>query len=68
MEEYLKTRLEQGKNPLWSQITEELEYSKGIESVKYESLLVMGMGGSGIAGDVLKVVSNTVSSRNIIVR
>ena len=68
MEEYLKTRLEQGKNPLWSQITEELEYSKGIESVKYESLLVMGMGGSGIAGDVLNLVSNTVSSRNIIVR
>ena len=58
MEEYIKTRLEEGKNPLRSQITEELEYSKGIESIKYESLLVMGMGGSGIAGDVLKLVSN----------
>ena len=68
MEEYLKTRIEEGKNPLWSQITEELEYSKGIESIKYESLLVMGMGGSGIAGDVLKLVSNTVSSRNVVVR
>ncbi|MEC7820043.1 MAG: bifunctional phosphoglucose/phosphomannose isomerase [Actinomycetota bacterium] len=68
MEEYIKTRLEEGKNPLRSQITEELEYSKGIESIKYESLLVMGMGGSGIAGDVLKLVSNTVSTRNVIVR
>ena len=55
MEEYLKTRLEQGKNPLWSQITEELEYSKGIESVKYESLLVMGMGGSGIALSLIHI-------------
>lgn len=68
MEEYLASRLDQGKNPLWSQIIEELEYSDNIESLKYDSLFVMGMGGSGIAGDVLKLISNTISDKDIIIR
>ena len=28
----------------------------------------MGMGGSGIAGDVMKILSNEISDKNIIVR
>ena len=68
MEEYLANNIKAGKNPLWSQITEDLEYSKEVNFIKYESLLIMGMGGSGISGDVLKLVSNTVSKKSIIVR
>ncbi len=53
---------------LGNQTKEELECSKNIESIKYESLLVMGMGGSGVAGDVLSLLSNEVSIKNITVR
>ena len=53
---------------LGNQTKEELEYSKNIDSIHYDSLLVMGMGGSGISGDVLSLLSNEVSSKNIIVR
>lgn len=68
MEEYLTNSIKKKKNPLWSQITEDLEYSKEVNSIKYESLLIMGMGGSGISGDLLKLVSNTISNKSIIVR
>ena len=53
---------------LGNQTKEELECSKNIESIKYDSLLVMGMGGSGVAGDVLSLLSNEVSIKNITVR
>jgi len=53
---------------LGNQTKKELECSKNIESIKYDSLLVMGMGGSGVAGDVLSLLSNEVSIKNITVR
>ncbi len=53
---------------LGNQTKGELEYSKNIESIKYDSLLVMGMGGSGVAGDVLSLLSNEVSIKNITIR
>ena len=53
---------------LGNQVQEELEYSKNIDSIQYDSLMIMGMGGSGVSGDVLSLLSNEVSSKNIIVR
>ena len=53
---------------LGNQTLEELEYSKNIDSIKYDSLLIMGMGGSGVSGDVLSLLSNEVSSKKITVR
>ena len=53
---------------LGNQVQEELEFSKNIDSIQYDSLLIMGMGGSGVAGDVLSLLSNEVSSKKITVR
>ena len=53
---------------LGNQVKEELEYSEYLDSIDYDSLLVMGMGGSGVAGDVLSLLSNETSSKNVIVR
>ena len=53
---------------LGNQTQEELEYSENIDLIRYDSLLIMGMGGSGVAGDVLSLLSNEVASKNIIVR
>ena len=53
---------------LGNQTQEELVYSKNIDSIQYNSLLVMGMGGSGVAGDVLSLLSNKVSTKNITIR
>jgi len=53
---------------LGNQTKEELEYSNNIDSIQYDSLLVMGMGGSGVSGDVLSLLSKEVSSKNVIVR
>tara|TARA_X000000368_G_scaffold35036_1_gene25648 strand:+ start:4735 stop:5730 length:996 start_codon:yes stop_codon:yes gene_type:complete len=53
---------------LGNQTKEEIQYSKNIDSIMYDSLLVMGMGGSGVAGDVFSLLSNEISSKNIIVR
>ena len=53
---------------LGNQVKEDLEYSPNIDSIGYDSLLVMGMGGSGVSGDVLSLLSGEVSSKNIIVR
>jgi len=53
---------------LGNQTKEELEYSKNIDSIQYDSLLVMGMGGSGVSGDVLSLLSKEVSSKNVTVR
>ena len=53
---------------LGNQVKEDLEYSPNIDSIEYDSLLVMGMGGSGVSGDVLSLLSGEVSAKNIIVR
>ena len=53
---------------LGNQAQEELEYSENIDSIQYDSLLVMGMGGSGVSGDVLSLLSNEVSTKKITVR
>ena len=52
---------------LGNQTKKELEYSNNIDSLRYDTLLVMGMGGSGVSGDVLSLLSREVSSKNIIV-
>ncbi len=53
---------------LGNQVQEQLEFSKNIDSIQYDSLLIMGMGGSGVSGDVLSLLSNEVSSKKITVR
>ena len=52
---------------LKNQIISDLEYSSNLEKVSYESLLITGMGGSGVAGDVMKLLSNEISDKNIFV-
>ena len=52
---------------LKNQILSDLESSSNLEKISYENLLIMGMGGSGVAGDVMKVLSNEISDKNIIV-
>ncbi len=53
---------------LKNQIVSDLEYSSNLEKISYDNLLIMGMGGSGIAGDVMKIISNEVSDKNIFVQ
>ncbi len=53
---------------LKNQITSKLEFSRNLEDFPHDNLLIMGMGGSGVAGDVMKVLSNEISDKNIIVR
>ena len=53
---------------LGNQVQEELEFSENIDSIQYDSLLIMGMGGSGVSGDVLSLISNEVCSKKITVR
>ena len=53
---------------LKNQIISKLEFSKNLENLSHDNLLIMGMGGSGVAGDVMKVLSNEISDKNIIVR
>ena len=53
---------------LGNQVQEELEFSENIDSIQYDSLFIMGMGGSGVSGDVLSLLSNEVSSKKITVR
>ncbi len=50
---------------LGAQVQEKLHTSDDIDSISYESLLVMGMGGSGVSGDVLKLLSNFASSTEV---
>ena len=52
---------------LGNQLKEKLISSDNISSISYESLLIMGMGGSGVAGDVLKLLSNSQVSTEITV-
>ena len=53
---------------LKNQIISKLEFSSNLESFLHDNLLIMGMGGSGVAGDVMKVLSDEISNKNIIVR
>ena len=43
---------------LGNQLKTDLETSEGFSSVDYERILIVGMGGSGVAGDVLKLILN----------
>lgn len=43
---------------LGNQLKTDLKTSEGFTSVNYERILIVGMGGSGIAGDVLKLILN----------
>ena len=52
---------------LKNQIISDLEFSSNLEKISYENLLIMGMGGSGVAGDVMKVLSDEITDKNIIV-
>lgn len=50
---------------LGNQVQENLQSSNGIDTISYDSLLIMGMGGSGVSGDVLKLLSNSVVSTEV---
>ncbi|MFL2677841.1 MAG: bifunctional phosphoglucose/phosphomannose isomerase [Candidatus Actinomarina sp.] len=52
---------------LGNQLKEKIISSDNISSISYDSLLIMGMGGSGVAGDVLKLFSNSQVSTEITV-
>ena len=52
---------------LKNQIISDLEYSSNLEKISYENLLIMGMGGSGVAGDVFKILSSEICDKNIFV-
>jgi len=53
---------------LGNQLKKELETSNDFVIEPYKDLLVVGMGGSGVAGDVLKLVTNDISQINVEVR
>ena len=46
---------------LKNQIISKLEFSSNLDNLPNDNLLIMGMGGSGVAGDVMKVLSNEIS-------
>ena len=50
---------------LGNQINQELLVSDNFETPDYQNLLIVGMGGSGVAGDILKLVINKHSSINV---
>ena len=53
---------------LGNQLKKELETSTDFEIDSYNDLLIVGMGGSGVAGDVLKLVLNEITQINVEVR
>ncbi len=53
---------------LGNQLKKELETSTDFVINSYEDLLIVGMGGSGVAGDVLKLVLNETTQINVEVR
>jgi len=53
---------------LGNQLQRELETSTDFAIDSYNDLLIVGMGGSGVAGDVLKLVLNETSQINVEVR
>jgi len=50
---------------LGNQLNQELTVSDNFKSPEYKNLLIVGMGGSGVAGDILKLVINKYSSINV---
>ena len=53
---------------LGNQLRTDLETSEGFASVDYERILIVGMGGSGVAGDVLKLILNQHTNIDVEVR
>ena len=53
---------------LGNQLKKELETSTDFLIESYNDLLIVGMGGSGVAGDVLKLVLNETTQINVEVR
>ena len=53
---------------LGNQLKKELETSTDFVVDSYDDLLIVGMGGSGVAGDVLKLILNETSQINVEVR
>ena len=53
---------------LGNQLKKELEISNKFVVDSYKDLLIVGMGGSGVAGDVLKLVMNETTPINVEVR
>ena len=53
---------------LGNQLKKDLETSNDFEVDSYKDLLIIGMGGSGVAGDVLKLVLNETTQINVEVR
>ena len=53
---------------LGNQLKKDLETSTDFVIDSYKDLLIVGMGGSGVAGDVLKLVMNETTQTNVEVR
>ncbi len=53
---------------LGNQLNTDLETSEGFTSFDYERILIVGMGGSGVAGDVLKLILNQHTNIDVEVR
>jgi len=53
---------------LGNQLKKDLETSTDFVTDSYKDLLIVGMGGSGVAGDVLKLVMNETTQTNVDVR
>ena len=51
---------------LGNQTKEELEFSNNIDSLRYDTLLVMGMGGSGVSGDAVSYTHLTLPTKRIV--
>ena len=53
---------------LGNQLKTDLDTSEGFTSVDYEKIVIVGMGGSGVAGDVLKLILNQYTNIDVEVR
>ena len=53
---------------LGNQLKTDLEISEGFTSTDYDKILIVGMGGSGVAGDVLKLILNQHTNIDVEVR
>ena len=53
---------------LGNQLKTDLDTSEGFTSVDYQKIVIVGMGGSGVAGDVLKLILNQYTNIDVEVR
>ena len=53
---------------LGNQLKTDLEISEGFTAIDYDRMLIVGMGGSGVAGDVLKLILNQHTNIDVEVR